>query len=1693
MNDLLLYRLLGEPELSAEPLLPLLGELAVRPLKERLPFLGRLPRALAHADPRLRCAALTVLAGARGLPAFRAAIAALDDPAPEVRSEALCTLRASAQALPARFAHALFHPSAEVRRAALAAPLPHGSQSHAFYLLADPATGDELRRRIAAPPTPENAALDRPVALAGALPALLGFVAEGHLGRDEARTIVLDLRFAEVARRLEHGTQRSEAEVEQVLAAVERDDTPPLAALPGDDLLDALFGLFGDASPEQARTFFARFGQSLHHWPGRAHRRAVAALVATVVRCGPSSPILRLLAVHHPRSLGLRWIDRAERRLAADAIYDAGKQIHDRDEAEVRALCDIDLARRPSGALDLRVIGALLHFLKNHPFHRLLRWFGLQAVLDAFLEDIEDAAPLLGLPDDSKRGRSYLLERLLQARPDSRGTVRALLALSAAPGDDAAFTDLGPADAAEMTAALLRLVRHPAHALPQKRATAFAAQLAPRLAADVDRARGVITGWLDADPNLDLPLGLALFGALGATLDTQAFIALGLALDEPHLLRFLDAAERCTSLPHGKEVALAHALTEHASPRARAWAEARIPAAGAPPPEERPAAATPVERLSPSLLEAIALSSPGALPGLLAACFASPTSGLCHALARRTPGPADLAVCAALFASFDPIDDIDAQLVRFGSEQPAFLTALDAELVRSLGRCERLPLHAHAWLHCWEPHAFAAMDMLLEWPGLAANLRQAATLKSPVLRREIWSAAAAVLAMWRYRDRQRLTTVVSDVLGEVLVGHLDGDLGPVAAKILMHIVESAVAPPFVERLRPLVDARMPDLDDETRRILSPWIQSRGLLARAARRAAVSGASTSRERVRSARDLDELCAFCAEDDDVVVEEAALKLIEMGEVAIERLLALLRTLPPAYRALIETIALWPEGPSKARARALPADPEAPAELRFRLAIALARDGDRAQIAHALAAAAAPAKHAWFSADDWQRLLDLGCAPRALSLALAASPHPHAYRPAIEPLVRLRDPDPEALGALRAFLLAGSERAIELRRRAARVLRAHGDDLGFPLVLEEKLESGSSHLGPPLLDGAPAALVDETVEAILLGGEAAAPSGSAFALFTSTKIDPEALARALARMIEDGGDHLRRPALSSLGKTLTRARKLRAIAETFAWGVRIGRVLTGRLFRVQMVTGKGLGYTRLHEDRIFVSPLPLLLGAPQGPEVVEGLILHELGHHLYHRGEDEAAVWKRAEEQGLPGLLNLVADEHLERRLRAEDAAYGDRLKRLAAYAFQHTQREIPVNDLLEGLGARAFPVLSATRLDVARNERCVLVDSAAVLFEMERSGLSFIRFFRALRMGLGNRHDDPRVATALGLFKGNFRRKTMADLLALAHELRAIFGAEARLVEHFGPHEAMEDAEAIEAHGEGITQAEIDAEVERVLDPKRGASSPARPGEPHKPWINVNPDEHFQPITRVVKVPGDPAEHRRLALSVARASRQMRRYFEHLGLRFEPQRLRMQGRRFDRTRTLPVVLRGDPRMLIARELRMFTDLFLGVIIDCSGSMQTRGNIEKARLFGTMLAEAARDLRGVDLRILGFTDQVIYDAGDAQRPAAHALVADGGNNDAAALWHAAQLALASRRKARLLVMISDGLPTECSTSALKALVNKLGRRHGICCAQVAVQPLAEVCFPHYVLLEGGDAEATVHRFGEVVAKLVEKAMRG
>jgi hypothetical protein len=665
----------------------------------------------------------------------------------------------------------------------------------------------------------------------------------------------------------------------------------------------------------------------------------------------------------------------------------------------------------------------------------------------------------------------------------------------------------------------------------------------------------------------------------------------------------------------------------------------------------------------------------------------------------------------------------------------------------------------------------------------------------------------------------------------------------------------------------------------------------------------------------------------------------------------------------------------------------------------------------------------------------------------------------------------------------------------QRLTSLLGADGLQVAYPCILSEELDSSlGNSLRPNQFNDLPMRLVKSIVRGVLAAG--IVPARDELHLIDWLRVLPlhepvtqEAYALILSEGISPGA---RREAKGYLERHASRRRAESRLVQTFAWGVRLGKQLTGKKFRIEMLVSDQLGYTRLRDDVLYITAMPILRGEPNGESIVRGLIVHEYGHHLYHKSPEAMAIWAQADGERLGRLLNLVADEHLERNLRQKNESFGQYLKLLNAYAFQRRQREIPFESLTQSLGPLARQVLVETPLKVARRPDSVVVQNGKLLALLDTSGNSFARFMRALRMGLGNRMGDPKVEAALRLFRGNFRRADMARLYEITKELAAIFGDDVSLLQNFDMDRSLTwtEDETIQAH-EDVFSDEVQRQVEQALS----ASESGRDGRVISRHgghgMNLGENLEFPRIDEVVKLHHNPAAHAAIADPLKREAAILRSALRQLGIGTRPQRRRTQGRRFDRARTQDLVLKGDPRVLWSREQFRFTDLFLGVAVDCSGSMYGE-KMDKARVFATLLAEAVRGMKEVDLRLFGFTHRTIFDAGDARTCAAHDLVALDGNNDAGALWHVYSHALRSKRSAKLLVMISDGLPSDCTVASLRALVARLTRR-GCCCAQVAVAPISEICFPHYVLLGDDELSASVRKFAAVTSKLVQKALGG
>ena len=1690
MNDLELWERLtnldAEEDLDGlAASLRSLGSLAPR---VRAPFMGFIDMLLEHPHAGLRAAAVGLLSEVSGRSGIERIVASLDDDDAEVRAEAVRILREVSCSTPARWAHAMFHPRLDVRRLAVESkPIPKLEYLGA-YLHADP----ELRGKAHAHAFPPE-----PAAL------IFDLLLRGHIDVFAAEKAFAGVQAPELRRLLTHSVRRTLEFVGTQLAAFES-GTP--MSVEGRDLFDLWCQLYWSHDRQRPKLLQPVAEAVLSKGPSLRTRAAFSILLYGQLH-GHVAEALQLAVACHPAVLRSPLLTPELRRVAAEGLRLYRGRLPRIKPALVTELLEGPLVRRGDD-FDVLLAALLSSLVPGRAMVTLRDIAGDDTLIRVALATPRAWSTLADLPEEPGGGPLWLLTRMYAVDPDTTARF---------------FAAGAPQWLAQSVAAK--------HNAKKPITTGFdhiIAWLDPRLLATVlgelavggmgEKACGKLGDLLipslppeqltAAAHNLlatiEQPEGAVLLQRL---IHRRSATEVAVALSElPTELRakFCEHAESLV-VPRETELSIATLLKTDADPEIASWA---LQVLGVRPVESSGARVRPTgtHSLTTEEIEAIATADEAALPRALAPALNAPSVGLTEALSRRVPPTSpSIEACVALVVCPDRLEHVSVMLDRFGENTTAFVEGIAPMVVQTWEGRDSLPPLGHAVLHRWEKHGFALLSWIDTRPGgLAEALRVSVALEGPLTRRIFWEGLASAVFLRRYRQNARMRAWCTAETMTLLVEHLDTEVGPSAARMLAAFHITTFAAVHLDRLRPRAFALMPDMDAATRRALEPWVRIDGLQARAtpARRRTPTLGKSSIRLIRKSTDIAALVRLCSSRQDALVHEAALRLIELGGDG-QRALADVLSAPRSEASMLAvsaSVALWSDPVALQRVEALARDPAKDSQLRFRIAMALFERGQTDVGTVALSAVAAPSGSAWLTREDWKALTVVVPNLRTLATALAGSVHPNAYQRALGWLLESGGDDPRTFAALRMFLAAGTHRPTHLRLAAARRLFEHGHAPGFVVILREALDAKDQAIDlRKLLSSLDDTTRERThrhaVRATLLGGADFCTEARCLSILRAETRAVQARTEGLEQLLLEGYDEKVRATLSQqLSKASSRALKLGQVAQVFAWGVRKGRELSGRMFSVHMTDRRqDLGYTRMTESTIYVSPLPMLRGDRHGRDVVEALILHEYGHHLYHRDAKSQRIWHRAHKEGIGSVLNLVADEHLERRLRAMEATYGDRLKRLAAYAFQHTNRELQLTHVLDMLQASAFEALSTRPLGVAFDSASVEVDSGLVLRELDRRGHPFARFVRAMRMGLGNRHGDPLLDRALALFKGDFRHKDMRGLYEIAVELSLMYGTHSDLAKTYGGHESLEwDGREGAVHGSGISDTDVQQEVERILRPPSASSSSGGPdGKPGRLQINVGPDTDFVPITKVERQPIDRARHRAVARDVRRHAMRLRQYFEELGLTLVPRGARLRGRSFDRTRVRAVVTRRDPRMLVARELEVQTDLFIGVVIDCSGSMASGQSMEKAHRFGVLLAEASRGLAGVDARFFGFTDRQIFDAGNASACAVTSLEATGGNNDAAGLLHAAEAAAASRRKAKLLVMISDGLPTECSVDALRNLVQQLTRRRGILCAQVAVRPLTEVCFPDYIELLDPELDRAVRRFGEIITNLARRAL--
>jgi hypothetical protein len=227
-----------------------------------------------------------------------------------------------------------------------------------------------------------------------------------------------------------------------------------------------------------------------------------------------------------------------------------------------------------------------------------------------------------------------------------------------------------------------------------------------------------------------------------------------------------------------------------------------------------------------------------------------------------------------------------------------------------------------------------------------------------------------------------------------------------------------------------------------------------------------------------------------------------------------------------------------------------------------------------------------------------------------------------------------------------------------------------------------------------------------------------------------------------------------------------------------------------------------------------------------------------------------------------------------------------------------------------------------------------------------------------------------------------------------------------------------------------------------------------------------------------------------------AQQLRPYLKRCGRQIVDREDQPEG--YDLIDEAELALVGETSVFVDDEPVSKSSLHLEIALDCSSSMNSATQSLKpgekfllGKIFALLLEQATINLPGVSAHFWGFTHDRIYDCGVPGEGRISGLQCGGGNNDAAMLWHMGQSAAASGKDVKILIMLSDGQPSECSWLSLHNLVLQF-EQEGMIPWNFALDVIQIPAFERFFTdLVGQTMEEAVITMGETLASIAQEGV--
>ncbi len=597
---------------------------------------------------------------------------------------------------------------------------------------------------------------------------------------------------------------------------------------------------------------------------------------------------------------------------------------------------------------------------------------------------------------------------------------------------------------------------------------------------------------------------------------------------------------------------------------------------------------------------------------------------------------------------------------------------------------------------------------------------------------------------------------------------------------------------------------------------------------------------------------------------------------------------------------------------------------------------------------------------------------------------------------------------------------------------------------------------------------------------------------------------------------------------------------------WAVDIAFKLTGKQATIsQYIDGIGRTWwnTGKQTMKIEISEKPVTTFHKYGEEIMRGIALHEIGHHLCDIGVRGARTMRGiANSEGCNEIFDILLDERLERVLRSKKPEWGIYFDRLSSYVFNSNSHVIPVYEIAKRTGKSSdiiksvllsgklpgdfVPATKANPFDSIKLRDIELLTFPYPLVSITMVFLSFARCGFAASL-----HSDPRIKDAISMIPSNLKDLRHADVLKVAKQIASVLGIK-NSDEYRRERKELKDDFDIIKEGEisdpypGNREAtplltcsinkilqRVDATMHNLdMGKKKVRNTPKRnPYKNYSPkskkviesdqiekddnlendtfggqFVNIGDSIDFNSLTNTVIITSEPEQDAELILPLRNHIIRLRSFFENLSKSEQDEYASRRGKRLDYARLKKVLVAPGLNILVSStQHNIKSDAYIGILIDRSSSMHGE-KLTLAKSFAALLVESIGTIHGIEGHVNAFDENTFYKLGTLTHCSVAGLYAGGGNNDAGALKKAAELAMASRKKNKLLVMISDGSPTECTEISLTSLVQQLESSYQIKCIQVAIDKFSTASFKDFVDLSNLDFHSAITRFGEIIARI-------